>query len=98
SARANAYWGAAHLAAQLADYPSAIVGIEKALALWRQVGDDRGVATGLHRLGNYLVSVGESERGMLLLEESVTLARTIGEPLTLAVAINTLSAASWYLG
>jgi non-specific serine/threonine protein kinase len=98
STRANARFGAAHLAAHLADYRAAIVHIEDGLALWRQAGNERGVATALQRLGLYLVHVGETERGIPLSEESVILARSAGDPFTLAMAIHALAVATWFAG
>jgi predicted ATPase/DNA-binding CsgD family transcriptional regulator len=98
SARANAYLGAAHLAAQLADYASTIRYSEDALAFYRRAGDDRGIVTALQRLGQHLIRVGEAERGMALCEESVALARSSADQYTLGFALNTLAIVAWNAG
>jgi tetratricopeptide (TPR) repeat protein len=51
---------------------------EESLALFRALGDDRGVAVLLHRIGISTLQLGDSEKARELLEESRRLFRKVG--------------------
>ena len=64
--------------APLGDLELAIEHLEDGLALYRQVGDRRGVATCLRLLGTTMFELGDWERAEALLEEGLALARESG--------------------
>ena len=68
--------------------------LEASLALYRSIGDKRGIARALSQLGLAVQQQGHGQQGIALLEESVALYRELGDAPGLAVALLNLGAAS----
>ena len=81
------------MAHSLGDYAAMRHAAERALDLYRSVGDERGVAWSLQRLGTALGNQGDLDAGIPLLEESIACFRTIGDERGLASALNNLASA-----
>ena len=71
--------GAGHLALDQGDYEAAQSLVEASLALWRELGDTRGVAWGLYGLGLIKAFQGNFPASRPLLFESLSAARTAGD-------------------
>ena len=71
------------------DYAEAAARIEASLAIFRQVGDERGIAFALLDLG-WLLRFGNRSRARAHLEESLTLFRRIGDDLGIGRALTRL--------
>jgi ATP/maltotriose-dependent transcriptional regulator MalT len=89
--RANALVGAGFFTASLGELELAIERLEDSLALYRQIGDRRGVATCLRLLGTTMFELGDWERAEALLEEGLALARESGSIRDTCNALSTLS-------
>ncbi len=85
--RANVLEGASALAWGQADAEQAEAYAEDALALYRRIGDTRGVARALNHLGLVSQERGAYERARGYFEESGDLARDLGHDRGYAVAI-----------
>lgn len=70
--RARALYGAGFLAWYRSDYAAAKTYLMESLRLRRQLGDRRGIAESLHRLGAMALFLGHDDEGGPLLEESLT--------------------------
>jgi predicted ATPase/class 3 adenylate cyclase len=64
--------------------------IEAALALRRELGDERGIARALNSLGVVARSLGDLERAETLLEESIERARASSDQRGIAMSLNNL--------
>jgi predicted ATPase/DNA-binding SARP family transcriptional activator/DNA-binding CsgD family transcriptional regulator len=73
--RAKALAGAGWLAEALGDYEWARAAHEESLGIYRQLGDEKGVASSLANLGRVALFQGDQERASELLEESLALLR-----------------------
>ncbi|CAN5590370.1 hypothetical protein BH18ACT16_BH18ACT16_10940 [soil metagenome] len=60
---------------------------ERALRIWRRLGDDPGICATLASLGELAALSRDLERGKLLLDEAVAIARSIGDAYNLALAL-----------
>jgi predicted ATPase len=83
SARAKALGGAGHLAQYLGDYARSIALLEESVALFREAGDESGIAWSVGMLGEVARNRGSFEQAAALLEESLALARQIGDRWTM---------------
>ncbi len=79
SVRAKALFATAHLAFVQSDYGRTEVLCEESLALYRELGDQRGIAYSLYWLGNLAWVKGTTTKARSLIEESLGLFRTVGE-------------------
>ena len=61
--------------------------LTEAVALYREAGDDRELATALRRLGHAEQDAGRNDAATASYEEAVAVVRRIGDPLLLAHAI-----------
>ena len=75
AARAKVLAGAGHLAQNQGDYATARARFETSLALWREIGDKRGIATALNDLGWVAWRQGDYTVARALSEESLALWR-----------------------
>ena len=66
---------------------------EESIALWREIGHDRGLSVITQNLGLAQSGAGRHERAAALLEESVVLARRAGDPAHLASTLRSLGRA-----
>ncbi|MDR7459661.1 MAG: tetratricopeptide repeat protein, partial [Armatimonadota bacterium] len=88
--RAKALNAAGNLSRSRGDYPAALACYERALALRREVGDERGVAMALNNLGVVAKDQGDYARARAYLEESLAVKRRLGEERGIAVTLNNL--------
>ena len=88
--RAKALYGAGELAFGQGDLPRAAQLLEESLLLYRELGDEEGVAVVLVELGQVARARGEHERAAALSEEGLALSRKVGESRAAAIALNTL--------
>ena len=77
--RAKALNGAGGLAYLQGDYPVARVLHQESLAIRRQLGDRRGVASSLNNLGSVARDQGDLASARALFEESLSIARELGD-------------------
>lgn len=77
--RARALHGAGTIFAERADFPRAKRYLEEALAIWRDLGDQRGLATSLNSLSWASLLDGDVRRAEALASEAVALARALGD-------------------
>jgi len=89
-ARARALRGAGRLAWQQGDYTRAVARHAEALALWRRLGDEQGVASALTSLGNVASRQGDDARAVALHAESLALRRRLGDTSGVAIALGNL--------
>jgi predicted ATPase len=89
--RAKAVYAAGYAALGQGDYLEAIKRFEECLALYRGLGDARGVARSLAQLGWLLTARGEFEQATALSEESLVLAREAEDKPTSSVALANLA-------
>jgi non-specific serine/threonine protein kinase len=79
AARAEACFGSAVVGASTATGRDARQLLEESLALWRDLGDDEGVAYALQNLGELDLFVGNLAPARLQLQESAVLFRRLGD-------------------
>ncbi len=75
---ADAHTGAGTMAYNQSDYRAAIAHHEAALALYRQLGNDEGIAFALNNLGAQAVDLADYEAAERWLGESLAIAQRIG--------------------
>jgi non-specific serine/threonine protein kinase len=76
--RAEALRTAGRLALRQNDYPSASALFDEALAIFREIGDRRGIAQTLSWYGVVPHHLGQHDAAQAMLEESLTISREIG--------------------
>lgn len=91
--RADALRGAGVLALRQGDVAAARNLLEESLALWRELKDDRGLASSLNDLGLLAYEVGDSELALHLYEESLAIWRMLSDGKNIALLLNNLSLA-----
>ena len=96
AARARALWSAGALAWQQGD-PQARAFLEESVALWREIGDKRGLGHALSVLAMAVLQQGQPETAHALQLESVEVLRAAGAKLELSLALNALSISMWAL-
>jgi non-specific serine/threonine protein kinase len=72
------------------DYPAARALHEKSLAIWREVGDRRGIALALNGLGSVDAEQGDFASARARREESLAISRELGARAGIAAALNNL--------
>ncbi|MDQ3496322.1 MAG: tetratricopeptide repeat protein [Actinomycetota bacterium] len=80
------------------DYERSGVLHRQALALYRQQGDEGGIAFSLNCLGNQQSEKGDDEGAVPLLEEALALSRRIGDRRTIAYALHNLAEVARHRG
>jgi len=98
SLRAGALVAAGNLAYRQGDHQQAACRWEEGLALWRELGDRRRVASVLNNLGLLQQSQGDGAAAMALCEESLALKRELGDRREVAETLNNLVGIAWELG
>jgi predicted ATPase/class 3 adenylate cyclase len=78
ASRATLLGVAGFIGVQMGDIAVAIPCLERSLALWREIGDERGLATGLANLAAANWQGGDQATAMVLSEECVGLLRRVG--------------------
>ena len=90
-ARAKALRVLANLAVEQGDYERAETSAEEALALFRELGDEKGVSDSLGELGWVSLFRGDYERAEAPLEQSLAAARESDDAWSTARALNALA-------
>jgi len=91
--RARALRTAGTLARRLGSGTLADARFRASIAIYREVGDERGLAEALRGLAAVRADLDDHEAALALFEEAVALLRRLDEPAELAVALNHLGAA-----
>ncbi len=92
--RAEALNGAGLLARYQGDYTAAQMQFEEALALFRELGDQRGIAAALNNLGIAAYYQSDYRTARRLFEESLALRRETGDKQGIASSLSSLGAAA----
>lgn len=77
--RAGALQGMGVLSLNQGDYPAARSCLEEGLEIWREIGDERGMAAALNTLGNLAWRHSEYERARGFYDESLEIERRRGD-------------------
>jgi predicted ATPase len=88
--RARALNGAGVLAYGQGECEAARALHEESLAIKREIGDQRGIASSLNNLGSVAFNQGEYEAARALHEESLAIEREIGDQQGIALSLNNL--------
>jgi predicted ATPase/transcriptional regulator with XRE-family HTH domain len=96
--RAGALRGAALLAFEQNDLTRSVALCEEAAALYRALGDARGIADIANQLGNAVREQGDYARAKVLYEESLAWCRGADDRLGVAIALNNLGTTARYQG
>jgi predicted ATPase/DNA-binding XRE family transcriptional regulator len=91
--RAEALRIAGSLARRLGSDELAAARFRESVAIYRELGDDGGLAVALRELATVLVRLGGHEAALVLFEEAVSRLRGLDDPYALAVALLHLGAA-----
>jgi predicted ATPase/transcriptional regulator with XRE-family HTH domain len=98
SLRAWALIWAGNLAFLQADYPAVRVALEEALALFRALGDKKGIAQSLLNLGDTSREQGNYDAALPLFEQSLSIFREIGDGPGTTVVLSLMSWGEMRLG
>jgi hypothetical protein len=94
--RARALRGAAHLAIVSGDMTSSRTMAEEALALYRRLGNVAGVAWALLTLSDVTAVLDELDASRAYGDELLVVARELGEPMLLGLALNSVAVHHMY--
>ncbi len=94
--RAKGFTGAGGMAWLLGDYRQAAQWHEKAVGLYRQVEDNRGLAFALNNVGVQVGNLGDYSRAKELFEESLNIAKDIGDKSLIGLQLNNLAEMARY--
>jgi predicted ATPase len=97
-ARAGALCAAGELAFGQGDLARAAELFEASLALYRDLGDDAGIAAVLAELGQVARAQGDHDHAVALSEEGLELARRLGDLRVAAISLGTLGRAERHRG
>lgn len=98
AARAKALTETGTFAWHQGAYEQAITFHAEALALYRELGDEHGVAFALMCLGTQEFEKGDLDRAAPLYEEALSLSRIIGDKRTSAMILGNLGQVEWHRG
>jgi predicted ATPase/class 3 adenylate cyclase len=88
--RARALAAAGDLATEQADYDTALPLLEASLAIWRELGEQEGVAKALNHLGNLARARSDHTAARALLDEALAIRRAAGNARGAAVSLRNL--------
>ena len=95
---ARALWTAAHEAMAQSDYRAAVPALEEALAIFRELGDDRHAVFALCELARALSSRDELDRAQRAGEDALAIAEAAGDERAASAALDTLAMVADYRG
>jgi non-specific serine/threonine protein kinase len=95
---AKALNGAGILAANQGDYAKQSEILEESLALYRELGDKRGIAQSINNLGSVAYFQGEYKEASRLYTESLNLRRELGDKWGVANSLNNLGGVAFLQG
>jgi predicted ATPase/class 3 adenylate cyclase len=98
TARADALTEAGMFAWHRGEYEKAAALHEEALALARELGDERGIGFALNSLGAQELEKGNYERATRLFEDALALSRDLGDRRTVGYALRNLGEVARYRG
>jgi predicted ATPase/class 3 adenylate cyclase len=98
SVRAKALNGAGVMAWRQGDHAAAQALLEESLTLFRELGDQRGIANVLNYSGNIAWAQGDLERAKALHEESLAIRRALGDQGGIASSLGNLGNIAWAQG
>jgi predicted ATPase/class 3 adenylate cyclase len=90
-ARAKLLDGAGRLRARWSEYAKACELDAQAIAVWRELGDQRGMAEALNNIGVGMRYLGDRARSQAAVEESLALFRGVSDKRGIAHALNNLA-------
>jgi tetratricopeptide (TPR) repeat protein len=90
AARAKVLAGTGDLAGHRCDFSLACARLEESVAIWRELGDKRGLAQALRFLAVVYSSQGGHAAARAVWEESLQLCREVGDPWELAMGLGML--------
>ncbi len=96
--RAKACYFAGVLAWFQGDYQQAEVLAEESLVLYRQIVDQRGIATSLYGLGRVALAKRDYALARTLAEEALTILRTIGDRWMISYVLESLARVAYFQG
>jgi predicted ATPase len=96
--RARALWTAAHEAMAQSDYFAAVPALEEALAIFRELGDERHAVFALCELARAHSSRDELDRAHQAGEDALALAESVGDERAASAALDTLAMVADYSG
>jgi predicted ATPase/class 3 adenylate cyclase len=88
--RAKALTSAGALAYFQSDFPAARELAQECLAIWRELGDRKGIAVSLSRLGVLALEQGDFASAQALNEESLAIKQELGDRSGIAASLNNL--------
>jgi non-specific serine/threonine protein kinase len=88
--RAEVLNGAGNLCYRQGDYDSGRIFHEESLAIWREIGDQTGIASSLNNLGLVAIVQGDYDSGRIYYEESLTIKRKAGDRRGISGSLNNL--------
>src|SRR5262245_10541780 len=97
-AHASAFHADGALAYLQGDYAAAEARHREALAIWKQLGNYRGVARSLNSLGNIAHASGERSAARGLYEDAVAIAREIGDRRSISMGLHCLGTVAYAAG
>jgi predicted ATPase/transcriptional regulator with XRE-family HTH domain len=95
--RAQVLNGAGWIATDQSDQTHAMACFTESLALYRAIGDQRGIAEALHGVGGQVQTTGNDARAVALFSESLELYRQLGDREGIAWSMDHLGYAALYL-
>jgi predicted ATPase/DNA-binding CsgD family transcriptional regulator len=98
AARAKALHGMGALALEQADFAAARTIFEQSLALWRELGDGRGISGALNNLGLLARARGRFAEARSLFTEGLALRRDLGDQHGIAAFLNNLGRVAYAQG
>jgi non-specific serine/threonine protein kinase len=98
AARAKAYTGLGAMEWLRNDYQQSLHWHEKALALYREIDDTRGIALALDNIAIVFIYLEQYDKAVSYMEESLTLARSIGDRILETAILNGLAEVARYRG
>ncbi len=96
SARARALTGMGMLAIEQEDYEEAIAFLARAVALYEDLGDERGLAGAIKALGNAACYQGDYAHATVLWERGLALQRHAGDDVGVAELLHNLGVVAYY--
>ncbi len=96
--RAKVLLGEGTLAWLQGDFAQAVGPLEESVALWRAIGDQRGLGAALNNLGLALREQADYPRAQVYFEESLALRRAIDDTRGVAFALGNLGLVTLYRG
>lgn len=96
--RARALNASGTLLHELSDFDAARIRLEESLQIWREIGDQQGIATALNNLGWIGVQTSNFDRAQSLSEEALSLCRALGSKRGIALSLNNLGWVALFRG